>query len=760
MRMKKIILVIALILALSVGTAYAVEFSDIKDTKYEEAVEFLSAYGIINGYPDGTFRPDKPITRGEVSKIATYMLGYGDFAQNMQSNYIDMDDHWATRYVDIANAFDIVQGYLDGSFGPDNNITYSEAVTMVVRTLGYTDASLPGSWPYDYYIKAGDLGIADGIPISAGDATRGDMALMVYRTLFQQKGSVNSNTVLWEGKGTTLLSNLGYGKRVQITKEIISEATKYPKLSNYLYYSGDLYFNKDNQIVYFKNIKHSEYSGIIKAITGNVIILEDPNGNRKPFDITDAPITMNNATASVNALINANAKVVYEEINGNTQKVKGVVATKITRVFLATSTYNGGSTFNNLIIPTTDGQPDFEKIKISGAVSSINDIRINDVIYAYETDEPNFRKTSLEMHVVRNRVEGAMTETGSNTKDGYSIIGGRRYNHSDIFMPSTPFAPGYYVVAYLDALNQVVRYSIGRDLQQPDNYGLILTMSQSDNQDMFNINLIDNAGQSKNYTINRTTVANLGLTAGNVIKYSLRDNLISTATRMTLQNYEGSYNSDTRQLTGTNASLNSSTIIFYRSGDTWSKITLDKLDEFIKGRIIKNSSGNYVELMLLDEGIKVSYPSTLFGVIMDSAMILDANGDRVHKWQVLLDGRTDYLYSSSTYTESLNKLNDFKNQFLRLNMAEDRVRSFSVVKPEISWLPLEKFYDNNLLKVQGTFYEHSTNLTIYQATKTDTGYSITGTIGKSEVKEGDLVSLYDIYGNFDGKIDTIIVIKQ
>ncbi|HAE42294.1 MAG TPA: hypothetical protein DCG34_05160, partial [Clostridiales bacterium] len=444
--MKKIILVIALILALSVGTAYAVEFSDIKDTKYEEAVEFLSAYGIINGYPDGTFRPDKPITRGEVSKIATYMLGYGDFAKNMASNYTDMTDHWATRYVDIANAFDIVQGYLDGSFGPDNNITYSEAVTMVVRTLGYTDASLPGSWPYDYYIKAGDLGIADGIPISAGDATRGDMALMVYRTLFQQKGSIDSSTGLWESKGTTLLSNLGYGKRVQITKEMINEATKYPKLSNYLYYSGDLYFNKDNQIVYFKNIKHSEYSGIIKAITGNVIILEDPNGNRRPFDVSDASITMNNATASVNALINANARVVYEEINGNSQRVKGVVATKITRVFLATSTYNGGSNFNGLTIPTTEGQPDYNKIKVSGAVSSINDIRINDVIYAYETDEPNFSKTYLEMYVVRNRVEGAMTETGSNTKDGYSIIGGRRYNHSDIFMPSTPFAPGYYVV--------------------------------------------------------------------------------------------------------------------------------------------------------------------------------------------------------------------------------------------------------------------------------------------------------------------------
>jgi hypothetical protein len=316
------------------------------------------------------------------------------------------------------------------------------------------------------------------------------------------------------------------------------------------------------------------------------------------------------------------------------------------------------------------------------------------------------------------------------------------------------------VVAYLDALNQVVRYSIGRDLQQPDSYGFILSMSQSNSQDIFNINIFDNTGQSKSYTINRTTVANLGLTAGNVIKYSLRDNLISTATKMALQSYDGSYNSNTRQLTGTNASLNSNTIIFYRSGGSWSKITLDKLDEFIKARIIRNPNSNYVELMLLDEGVKVSYPTTLFGVVMDSAMIMDSNGDRVHKWQTLIDGRTDFLYSSPTYTESLNTLNNHKNQFLRLNMTEDRIKSFSLVKPEISLLPLEKFYDNNLLKIQGTFYEHSNNLTIYQAIKTDSGFSITGTIGKSEVKEGDLVSLYDVYGNFDGKIDTIIVIKK
>ncbi|HBH12465.1 MAG TPA: hypothetical protein DDX29_04995, partial [Clostridiales bacterium] len=644
--MRKIILMIALMLALSAGSAHAVEFSDIKDTKYEEAVEFLSAYGIINGYPDGTFKPDQPITRGEVSKIATYMLGYGDFAQNMQSNYADMDGHWATQYVDIANAFDIVQGYLDGSFGPDNNITYSEAVTMVVRTLGYTDASLPGSWPYDYFVKAGDLGIVHDIPISAEDATRGDMALMVYRTIFQEKGSVNNNTGLWESKKTALLSNFGYKKPAQITKDIIEEAKLYPKLTNYLYYTGELFYDKNDQVVYFNNIGTKEYFGIVKAITGNVIILEDQNGNRKPFDTTRADIIMNNASASISALINANARVVYEEISSNDLKVKGVVATKVTNMFLVNSVYNGGNTFNGLTVPTIEGQPDYSKIKVSGAVSSIDDIRVNDVVYAYETDEPSFRKTYLEMHVVRNRIDGSMTETGSNTNDGYSVVAGRRYEHSDIYMPSTPFAPGYYVVAYLDALNQVVKYNVIRDLQQPDNYGLILSMSQSDNQDIFNINILDNTGQSKNYTINKTTVVNLGLTAGNVFKYNLRDNLIGNAAKMTLQSYDGSYNDTTRQLTATNASLNSSTVIFYKSEGKWGKVTLDNLDEFIKARIIKSTSGDYVELLLLDEGIKVSYPTTLYGVVMDSSMVLDANGDRVHKWQTLVDGRIDYLYSS------------------------------------------------------------------------------------------------------------------
>jgi hypothetical protein len=687
------------------------------------------------------------------------MLGYGDFAKNMVSNYTDMEGHWATRYVDIANAFDIVQGYLDGTFGPDNNISYSEAVTMVVRTLGYTDASLPGSWPYDYFVKGGDLGIVNDIPISAGEATRGDMALMAYRTLFQEKGSVNGNTGLWESKGTILMSNLGYKKQAEITKDIIADANLYPQLSEYLYYTGELYYDMNDQIVYFKNIGTKEFHGIIKAITGSVIILEDPNGNRKPFDATSSEIILNNAPASIASLINANARVVYEEVNGNTQKLKGVVATKVTKVFLTSAAYTGGSSFNGMVIPTTDGKPNYSQIKVSGAASTINEININDVVYAYETDEPNYRKTYIEMQVVRNRIEGAMTQTGSNSKDGYSVIEGRRYNHSDIYTPSTPFAPGYYVVAYLDALNQVVKYNVVRDLQQPDSFGFILSLSQSNIQDIFNINILDNTGQSKSYTISRTTMVNLGLTAGNVIKYTLRGNLIGNATKMTLQSYDGSYNDSTRQLTATNASLNSNSIIFYKSGASWSKITHDKLAMFIKARILKSANGSYVDLMILDEGIKVSYPTTLYGVVMDNAMVVDGNGDRVHKWKTLIDGKTDYLYSSPTFTESLNILNNNKNQFLKLNMTQDRVQSFNVVKPEIDFTPVEKFYDNNLLKIQGTFYEHSNNLMIYQATKTDTGYSITGTITKSEVKEGDLIRLYDIYGNFDGKIDTIIVIK-
>ncbi len=309
--MKKILLFILILTFIFVGSAYAQEFPDVEGTKYEEAVEFLSAYGVVNGFPDGTFKPDDPVTRAQISKMITIVLGYEEFTTNMESTFADMDGHWAERYVEVAHAFDIVQGYLDGTFGPDNEITYTEVITMVVRSLGYTDQSLPGSWPYDYLVKAGDLGIVEGIPLAGEQATRGDIALMTYNALFSTKGAVNSQTEQWESSEELLLSNIGYGMETQITETDIENAVLYPKLKEYEYYGGNLYYNIDDEIVYFQNINTHEVNGKIVSVSDNIIVIEDENGNRKLFDTAGAEVIYNGVEGKTISLINSDAKIVY-----------------------------------------------------------------------------------------------------------------------------------------------------------------------------------------------------------------------------------------------------------------------------------------------------------------------------------------------------------------------------------------------------------------------------------------------------------------
>ena len=758
--MKKIGLLIALILFLWMGSVEATSFTDIQDTPYEEAVSFLASYGIVSGFPDGTFRPDAPVTRGQVAKIITYMMGYGDFAKELQSTFPDVVNHWASPYVDIAHTFDIVQGYFDGTFRPDNFIDYSEAVTMIVRTLGYSDSTLRGMWPTNYFIKAEDLGLIKDIPIRGDITTRGDLAIMAYRALFLEHGRINASTGLWESNGKPLLSHLGTWEDRFIDQKLLQQYPQASWLKPWLFHQGTLFFDNNQTPVHFKPEDYKILEGKVISTLDSALVIEDPFGNRSIVSITGTPMLLNQGPATKNDLIEGQLTVIYNPSSNGLIRAQGIIARKVTRIFQATSVYTEGITYANMPLPQINGNVDMSRIRVTGATNSLQGIRPNDVLYVYQTIQrtnPDF----LEIHVVRSSVIGSMTQTGTNNASGFSVINGRRYNHSDIYQPVTPFDPGYQVTAYLDALGQVVRYQIIRDLQQPEDYGLITALNTSTQEGMMSIQLLNNAGQLRTFTIAADTVRQLSLASGQVIKYNIREETrISNVVRVTLTAYDGSFNATTNRLVGINAGLNNSTLVFYRDSSGWSKISLDQVGEFIKGRVVLNPTKDYVEVLLLEEGIKVSRPNVLFGVVRDHVMVLDSNGDRVHRWTVWIDGQRDFLYSSATHTETLIKVNDHKDQLIRFNLSQDRVTGFAIPRAELDFNVIERLYDRDLFRIQGTFYEHSRPITVYIGEKTDTGYRILSVGQRSDIKEGDRIQLYDLYGNFDGIIDTVIVIPK
>ena len=108
-------------------------YSDVAATSwYNTAVSTLSSMGIITGYPDGTFRPNAAITRAEFAAIAARFDNDGD---KTAAKFSDIANHWARDEISIAYNNGWINGYPDGTFGPQRDITRAETMTLVNRVL-------------------------------------------------------------------------------------------------------------------------------------------------------------------------------------------------------------------------------------------------------------------------------------------------------------------------------------------------------------------------------------------------------------------------------------------------------------------------------------------------------------------------------------------------------------------------------------------------------------------------------------------------
>ena len=125
-------------------------FSDVKSSDwFNTAVSTMVNAGILTGYNDGTFRPNDPITRAEFATIAARFLSD---PYSLQDRFYDTEGHWAEVYINRAAEVGWINGYNDGSFRPDKAITRAEAMTLVNAVLGrepHKDHLLPNMiiWP-------------------------------------------------------------------------------------------------------------------------------------------------------------------------------------------------------------------------------------------------------------------------------------------------------------------------------------------------------------------------------------------------------------------------------------------------------------------------------------------------------------------------------------------------------------------------------------------------------------------------------------
>ena len=119
------------------------DYSDIeKGTEVYNSVSLLSDLNIISGYADGSFKPYKTLTRAEFAKLIVMIYDKETEAKanSLASAFKDVPQGaWYTGCVNYIASREIINGYADGTFGPDKPITYAEAVTILCRILGYKE---------------------------------------------------------------------------------------------------------------------------------------------------------------------------------------------------------------------------------------------------------------------------------------------------------------------------------------------------------------------------------------------------------------------------------------------------------------------------------------------------------------------------------------------------------------------------------------------------------------------------------------------
>ena len=208
--LKKVISsVAALTMVASSVAAFAVDFPDVESTaSYAQAVQELSALDVISGYDDGTFGPDKLVTRAEITKMIVDALAERSSAEasTESTKFADVSaDHWAKGYINqgVANGF--IAGMSDTEFDPDANVTYVQAQKMLVSAIGYeTYAQAQGGWPTGYKTYAASLDITKGISgiKDSTELTRAQVAQMIDNAVGSPLCVLASWKTEWNGTKT------------------------------------------------------------------------------------------------------------------------------------------------------------------------------------------------------------------------------------------------------------------------------------------------------------------------------------------------------------------------------------------------------------------------------------------------------------------------------------------------------------------------------------------------------------------------------
>ncbi|MEL7606314.1 MAG: S-layer homology domain-containing protein [Sedimentibacter saalensis] len=774
--MKKLSLITLIaILALSVSNvSYASSFPDIsKDSVLEESVGLLSSYGIIQGYPDGTFKPDKSVTRAEMAKMMTVAAGFSEYSKNMTSVYEDMHGHWAESYVELANVLNIVKGISPTTYGPDNLIKFEEAYTMIVRLLGYSDEALSGQWPSNYYEKALELNLFQDVDTSKVFASRRDITVMLDNALdcMIVKSKSTGGVTLTD---KTLMSMLGKKEtRVITLSDLKIESFDY---TDYLFNKWDVYYNNSGKTVYVNNPRYNEFTGTVTSLLSNrVIFVTDDYGNVRAFQLPEIPIVINGKKGNFINLEKSRIKVVYEDDSFNGDVI-GIIAYKQTavKVIGRTDLYNTGSKYfaGKQLPVTSSNEINQAKLHINGAASSLEDIKTNDVVYFYETNESD-KVTNLTLDVVRSQTSGIVTDVQTSGNATYYTVNSISYKTGDNFIFTEKASVNDNVNLILDKNNNIIKLEILNYGKYPSTFGIVISSANSTNGNV-SAKILDEYGALKTYSLaDNSSVVTVTESGTGLFKYTnlkerdfvafdpVSSGNVKIINYMPAKYIANNYNQQTHTLSN-GYWMSPDTYIVYEQNGKYQLLELSQLDTYLEGKAVIGYKGE-VEALYLTKGIKPtsyvtvtpetpqSYNGTIYGVIKGITKI-DSSTSHVQFYN------SSNVFSVSNSSAAGTKVSTVLNSYVKAVIVNGVITSVEKVTSETDKIKITQVYSNQLLIDGITYMEYSSSVTVYNLTTDGSGNVTSFKAGsKSDIKSGSTAQLYDLYGGFDGIIDVILI---
>ncbi len=293
--MKRKLISVLLILILCAGSV------PVLAQETDNLIRLVSSLDIMKGDPDGNFRLQDPVTRAEFTKIAIASSAYrNSVAAGMTvSPFFDVSyRHWAAPYIQLAVSNQLVNGYEDSTFRPENHVTFEEALTIFLKLLGYTNDDFGASWPYGQIGVANNLKLTEQVNRVVGEPlTRSDVMQLVYNLLKTEKKGSNEAYITVLGcemlENVTLIATSKQDASVGIGKIYTSSGT-YDMADSFvpshLGQEGDLIVKNKKEVLYFHSYSESRGDSLEQYLVYSTLdnkVITYQGGHMNELEIQD-----------------------------------------------------------------------------------------------------------------------------------------------------------------------------------------------------------------------------------------------------------------------------------------------------------------------------------------------------------------------------------------------------------------------------------------------------------------------------------------